>query len=276
MITVSPELLASMRMLPRLLVIAAVSAAFVLPAASFVRKAEQAVKKSDAGATPLSPSQAGATPLSPVQKLLQPVQLAVAVGLLVELPCYACGRPALGWRLSMEYYAFFAVVTLPRAYRYGKWSERAAEPAKGAGGGDFGQFLLSVWAAHWIGAWRGARGWINARELFALRITGTLIGASAAWTLGRAYDRVVTPESLVTTGPYRSVRHPIYTAYLFLFAGGLLSLGSPVSVAVLFLSAWRFYVPRMASEDKILESEFGDAWRNYAAATPSRLLPFVV
>ena len=102
MITVSPELLASMRMLPRLLVIAAVSAAFVLPAASFVRKAEPAVKESDAGATPLSPA----------QKLLQPVQLAAAVGLLVELPCYACGRPALGWRLSLDYFAFFAVVCL--------------------------------------------------------------------------------------------------------------------------------------------------------------------
>ena len=80
----------------------------------------------------------------------------------------------------------------------------------------------------------------------------------------------------VTTGPYRFVRHPIYTAYLFLFAGGLASLGSPVAVAVLFLSAWRFYKPRMASEDKILEEQFGDAWRNYAAKTPSRLLPFVV
>ena len=114
MITVSPELLASMRMLPRLLVIAAVSAAFVLPAASFVRKPEQAVKESDAGATPLSPA----------QKLLQPVQLAAAVGLLVELPCCACGRPALGWRLSREYFAFFAVVTLPRVYLYGKYSCR--------------------------------------------------------------------------------------------------------------------------------------------------------
>jgi protein-S-isoprenylcysteine O-methyltransferase Ste14 len=32
----------------------------------------------------------------------------------------------------------------------------------------------------------------------------------------------------------------------------------------------------MASEDKILEEQFGDAWRNYAAKTPARLLPFVV
>ena len=252
-------------MLPRLLAIAAVSAAFVLPAARFVSKAE-AVKKSDAGATPLSPT----------QKLLQPVQLAAAVGLLVELPCYVCGRPALGWHLSLEYFAFFAVVTLPRSYRFGKYTERAAEPAKGGGAGEFGQFLLSVWAAHWLGAWRGARGWINSRELFALRIAGTLIGASAAWTLGRAYDRVVTPESLVTSGVYRFVRHPIYTSYLLLFAGGLGSLGSPLAVAVLFLSAWRFYKPRMASEDKILEAQFGDAWRDYATKTPSRLLPFVV
>ena len=275
MITVSPELLASMRMLPRLLVIAAVSAAFVLPVSKAIKKFDaDAIKKSDAGAAGATPE--GATPLSPTQKLLQPVQLAAAVGLLVELPCYACGRPALGWRLSLEYFTFFAVVTLPRCYRFGKYSERAAEPAKGAGGGEFGQFLLSVWAAHWIGAWRGARGWINSRELFALRLAGTAIGACAAWTLGRAYDRVVTPESLVTTGPYRFVRHPIYTGYLLLFAGGLASLGSPLAIAVLLLSAWRFYKPRMASEDKILEEQFGDAWRSYAAATPSRLLPFVV
>ena len=123
MITVSPELLATMRMLPRLLVIAAVSAAFVQPRLLprlFERKAEPAIEKSDEGATPLSPS----------QKLLQPVQLAVAVGLLVKLPCYACGRAALGWRLSIEYFAFFAVVTLPRAYRFGRPAfQRPLDPA---------------------------------------------------------------------------------------------------------------------------------------------------
>ena len=79
----------------------------------------------------------------------------------------------------------------------------------------------------------------------------------------------------VTTGPYRYVRHPIYTAYLLLFAGGLGALGSPLAVAIMLFAAQRFYVPRMSAEDKNLESQFGDAWRNYAAATPSRLLPFV-
>ena len=60
------------------------------------------------------------------------------------------------------------------------------------------------------------------------------------------------------------------------FAGGLGALGSPLAVAIMLFAARRFYVPRMASEDKLLEDQFGDAWRNYAAKTPSRLLPFVV
>ena len=80
------------------------------------------------------------------------------------------------------------------------------EGRKGLSGVNVRKRLLSVWAAHWIGAWRGARGWINSRELFALRLAGTLIGASAAWTLGRAYDRVVTPESLVTTSAQIEIR----------------------------------------------------------------------
>ena len=170
MITVSPELLATMRMLPRLLVIAAVSAAFVLPAASFVRKPEQAVKKAGADATPLSPT----------QKLLQPVQLAAAVGLLVELPCYARGRrPALGWRLSIEYFAFFAVVTLPRATVLRKIFFRGT--SRGAGERRRRRRVRPIPAERLGGplarGLRGARGWINSRELFALRIAGTAIGA---------------------------------------------------------------------------------------------------
>ena len=59
------------------------------------------------------------------------------------------------------------------------------------------------------------------------------------------------------------------------FAGGLGALGSPLSVAILLLAAGRSYGARMAAEDKLLEGEFGDAWRNYAAATPWRLWPLV-
>jgi protein-S-isoprenylcysteine O-methyltransferase Ste14 len=264
MIVVSPEVLAYMRMLPRLLVAAAAVGAFVAPRGKLRQYLAQPAK-----------TDAAATPLSPGQKLLQPVQLAVAVELLVDLPCRACGRAALGRRLSIEYFLFFALVTLPRAYRFGTYTKRVERPARGAGGAEFGEFLLSVAAAHWVGAWRGYRGWINSNGLFAVRMLGTAVGACAAWTLGRAYDRVVAPERLVTTGPYRFARHPIYTAYLLLFAGGLGALGSPLSVAILLLAAGRSYGARMAAEDKLLEGEFGDAWRNYAAATPWRLWPLV-
>lgn len=35
----------------------------------------------------------------------------------------------------------------------------------------------------------------------------------------QAYNRVVAPEQLVTSGPFALVQHPIYTSYMLLFAG---------------------------------------------------------
>ncbi len=35
----------------------------------------------------------------------------------------------------------------------------------------------------------------------------------------QAYDRLVTPDELVISGPYKFVQHPIYTSYMLLFCG---------------------------------------------------------
>ena len=257
----SPELLATMRMLPRLLVIAAVSAAFVLPAASFVRKPEQAVKKSDAGATPLSPT----------QKLLQPVQLAAAVGLLVELPCYACRRPALGWRLSIEYFAFFAVVTLPKTYRFG--GKKYIRARRGAGERRRRRRVRPIPAERLGGPL--ARGLARRARLDqcsrALRVADCGHGDRCVRRVdagpGLRPRRDAGVARYDGPVPLRATSH--LHGLFVLFAGGLGSLGSPLAVAVLLLSAWRFYKPRMASEDKILESSGtrgGTTPRNAVAA----------
>ena len=171
-----------------------------------------------------------------------------------------------------------------------KHSERGRGAGEGAGGGEFAQFLLSVWAAHWIGAWRGARGWINARELFALRMLAAARSARGRAGRGRWAGLVTTSAQIVADagvacydGPVPpSKTYPQVTPARTASCASSPAASSPVfglaarHREVLFLSAWRFYKPRMASEDKILEEQFGDAWRNYAAKTPSRLLPFVV
>ena len=71
---------------------------------------------------------------------------------------------------------------------------------------------------------------------------------------------------LVTTGPYRRVRHPMYSA-LFGFSVAFFLLSANLLVGLLWLamtvaSAWR-----VGQEEQILTETFGAAYQQYAAQT---------
>lgn len=93
-------------------------------------------------------------------------------------------------------------------------------------------------------------------------------------TLGKNLtDTVVTRKvhSLVTTGPYRYVRHPFYLAFFVAVLGGsivtanwFLFLGS--------LLPFAFLVARTRIEEEKLVERFGDEYRDYMAKT-GRFLP---
>ena len=99
--------------------------------------------------------------LSLPEKLLQPVQLAVAIWLLLLLPAglassprKLCGGFALG-SLPFEYLIFFSVGTLPRAWKYGRYAKPPDSSAKpGTRRSDFVLFLLCVLIAHATAAFR--------------------------------------------------------------------------------------------------------------------------
>jgi len=76
-------------------------------------------------------------------------------------------------------------------------------------------------------------------------------------------------ERLVTSGPYRWVRHPLYTTTLVVF---WLWPNMSVNQATLFaVSMAYFYLGSIPEEQKLIE-EFGDAYRRYREAVP-RLIP---
>ena len=72
---------------------------------------------------------------------------------------------------------------------------------------------------------------------------------------------------LITTGPYRISRNPLYLGgNVFIFLGASLILGTPggLMLTVLHLPLVNFMIRR---EERQLEQSFGDAWREYAQGT---------
>ena len=78
---------------------------------------------------------------------------------------------------------------------------------------------------------------------------------------------------VITTGPYRVVRHPMYSGLLLLLPGGALILGSAwgfVPLAVLMAT----FIVRAALEDAALRREL-PGYEEYCARTHYRLVPGV-
>jgi protein-S-isoprenylcysteine O-methyltransferase Ste14 len=121
------------------------------------------------------------------------------------------------------------------------------------------------------------------RELLAPRPLGLVVQAMAAalmlWarlTFGlRSFHAGANPTQggLVTTGPYRFVRHPIYAAILLFLWGGIAIPPSIVSVVARVLATVAIAV-RIASEERLLVQRYPE-YAAYAART-RRVVPFIV
>ena len=70
------------------------------------------------------------------------------------------------------------------------------------------------------------------------------------------------PERLVTNGPYRWTRNPMYVGHLFFFAGLAVLLHSDVAAAVgLAHATWFDW--RVRRDERRLEAQFGEPYRDY-------------
>jgi len=77
--------------------------------------------------------------------------------------------------------------------------------------------------------------------------------------------------SLVTTGPYRWIRHPMYSAALILVVAATL-LTANLIVLIAGLSMFALLAARTTIEEARLVEKFGDAYRQYQRRT-GRFLP---
>ena len=104
-----------------------------------------------------------------------------------------------------------------------------------------------------------------------LMVIATIIRMWAGSILSseRVMSFKVRKEVLVTTGPYKVSRNPIYFADLIAFTGFALCL-SPVGFAMP-LMIYLHYKQLISYEEKNLEEQFGNMFREYRKATPGFL-----
>jgi protein-S-isoprenylcysteine O-methyltransferase Ste14 len=96
-----------------------------------------------------------------------------------------------------------------------------------------------------------------------------------AMAVNRFFSSVIRIQTdrghhLITTGPYRYVRHPAYAVCIFLFVGGGLALGSWLA-ALLGLAMTAMIVRRTALEDRTLREQL-EGYAAYAEKVRYRLL----
>jgi protein-S-isoprenylcysteine O-methyltransferase Ste14 len=111
----------------------------------------------------------------------------------------------------------------------------------------------------------------------ALFSAGVSVLNWATLVLGRYFSTEVTLQEahqLVTSGPYRWIRHPRYTGIVTFILGVAMvfrsAAGGALALVMLAILLWRIH-----DEEKFMEESFGDAWRQYRSRS-KMLLPYLI
>lgn len=114
----------------------------------------------------------------------------------------------------------------------------------------------------------GAPAWLAGG--LVLVTLGACLSLASLLSLGRRFGVFPALRGLVTAGPYRFVRHPMYLAYMIADIGYNLQEWN-FGTAVLVMAGWASLLYRVYAEERILSQDAG--WSAYAALVPYRLFP---
>jgi protein-S-isoprenylcysteine O-methyltransferase Ste14 len=115
--------------------------------------------------------------------------------------------------------------------------------------------------------------WLGA----ALTVAGLLFTVWARVHLAANWSGTVTikrSHELITSGPYRIVRNPMYTGLLFAIVGTAVwrgDLQGVLAVVVTSVSLWR----KLRVEEQVLQRQFGQSYEAYRHRVRA-LIPYVV
>jgi protein-S-isoprenylcysteine O-methyltransferase Ste14 len=135
--------------------------------------------------------------------------------------------------------------------------------------------------------WAQPPGWLGARLIWrsslvpglaaALTLSGLAVAFWARYILADNWSGMVTfkeGHELVRRGPYRYVRHPIYTGVLLMLLGTTILVGD-LSGVVAFLLVLASFWFKLRQEEALLSRHFPEAYPAYRREVRA-LIPFVL
>jgi protein-S-isoprenylcysteine O-methyltransferase len=112
----------------------------------------------------------------------------------------------------------------------------------------------------------------------AMMVLGSVLRRHCWRTLGEYFTgdvRARPNQRVISSGPYRLVRHPSYTAGMMMFIGIGLALGSWLSLMLLTVATIATYSYRVAIEERVLLDTIGEPYGSYMKGR-KRFIPYVV
>jgi protein-S-isoprenylcysteine O-methyltransferase Ste14 len=132
-------------------------------------------------------------------------------------------------------------------------------------------YFLFRSAAH--SGWLGIR-FVPAGPVFewhgvAITAAGTGLAIWARWHLGSNWSGMVTLKEgheLIRSGPYRAIRHPIYTGILVALVGTSVTVGEVRGLIAVAVALFSFYL-KARREESFLAQEFGPGFTEHQRHT---------
>ena len=110
-----------------------------------------------------------------------------------------------------------------------------------------------------------------------LCIAGLVFCVWARASLGRNWSGIITLKEgheFIERGPYRLVRHPIYTGLLAMFLATAIAYGHLGGIVAVMLACASFWI-KLGEEEKLMRQQFPDQYRSYEQRV-KRIIPFVL
>ena len=143
----------------------------------------------------------------------------------------------------------------------------------------FGYTLPLALAFYFLYQTSPVYGWLRDRFLpvgplgewlgVVLTAGGIAVAFWARWHLGTNWSGVVTLKQgheLIRTGPYRTIRHPIYTGILLALLGTAITFGE-VRALLAVAIAWSSFYIKARREELFLSQEFGPSFAEHKRST---------